>query len=199
VFVSRVPPVNRVVGIWRRMFAEGGNWEKAIEALAAKYGPPVGGPASAAFWGDRSMLAGRERSQCNGDSVGQLPWEDWTEDGRPVRLLASRQAEALGAPLPPLLRDADVPGRGAGAAKLAECFPVLYVRSTGDNPATVEARLFDMRVLAWLRSQAGSSPPRAVVTATRTADARPSAANAGPDPKLAGGPTDRICSVFASA
>jgi uncharacterized protein len=84
VFISRVAPVGRVVEIWHRTSADGDHWDKALAALTAKYGPPVDGAGgSAAFWGDRSMVTGRGRSQCSGKAILQRPWEGWTEDGRP--------------------------------------------------------------------------------------------------------------------
>jgi uncharacterized protein len=183
VFASRVPPTGRVVGVWRVTSTDGDHWEKALQTLVAKYGPPVGTPGSAAFWGDRSMLAGRERSWCSGSGVGRA-WEDWTENGRPVHLSVSG-AGPLDGPVAPLLRDAYLPDSGAGAAKLANCFAVLYANTEGGNPSTIETRLFDMRTLVWLRAQTASAPPRTVV-ATARADAPPPA-GASVYPKLMAG------------
>jgi uncharacterized protein len=184
VFASRAPPAGRVVGVWRSTSTDGNHWEKALQTLVAKYGPPVGTPGSAAFWGDRSMLAGRERSWCSGTGVGRA-WQDWTEDGRPVHLSASGTG-ALDGPIAPLLRDAYLPDSGAGAAKLANCFPVLYATTAGGNPSTIETRLFDMRTLVWLRAQTASVPPRTVVAAASRANAPP-LAGASVYPKLMAG------------
>ena len=186
VFTSRVAPTGRVVAVWHRTSADGDHWQKALQTLVAKYGPPVGTPGSAAFWGDRSMLAGGARSRCNGDGVGRYAWENWTENGHPVKLSPSGSGP-LDGPAPPLLRDADIPDNGAGATKLADCFPVLYARTASGNPSTVETRLFDMRALALLRAQAASAPPRTVGGAAISANA-PVPAPAPVDPRLTTGP-----------
>ncbi len=158
VFISRVAPVGRVVGIWHRTSADGDHWDKALAALTAKYGPAVGGPVNGASWGDRSMLAGNGRSQCSGINVGQRPgvspWEDWTEDGRPARLMIDGSGP-LDAPAPPLLRDADVQGSGGGPGKLVNCFPVLHARTAGGNPPAIETSLFDLRVLVLVVQRGG--------------------------------------------
>ena len=184
VFTSKVPPTGRVVGVWRRTSADGDHWEQALQTLVAKYGPPVGNTGNGAFWGDRSMLAGGQRSWCNGGGVGGYGWEDWTENGHRVKLIPSGSGP-LDGPAPPLLRDADIPDNGAGATKLADCFPVLYARTASGNPPTVETRLFDMRALALLRARAASAPPRTVVAAASSANA-PLPAPVGP--RLAAGP-----------
>ena len=184
VFASRTPPAGRVVGVWRSTSTDGDHWERALQTLVAKYGPPVGTPGSAAFWGDRSMLAGRERSWCSGTGAGRA-WEDWTEDGRPVHLSASGNG-ALDGPVVPLLRDAYLPDRGAGAATLANCFPVLYANTGGGNPSTIETRLFDMRTLVLLRARAASAGPRTVVAAAIRTEV-PVSARASAYPKLMAG------------